>query len=823
MAEFTRRVELIITAKDEASAILDAVAAKAKAIAAAAGGMGGGKGGGGRGGATSQLKLDQENSRKLFEIAIKKQAVELDHLRKMGALGAKVAQDGRKADQEHARKMTEIAFKRSKAIDDATNKRRQIDAQAEARMARVTAGGGGRAGGAGGGGRGGSTAGSKGGISGGAGGGMLGLISNAPGILGAVAGMGEKVLGIFGMFGSVLDSLAAKLADTFSVKNLIAVSSAFEQNQVALAGTMQALGFASDYEGGLKAADAALTDIIAKAAVLPGEAEQYIEVFRAGLPQMQYAIGNNTAAITEFSNRFSAVAIMMGVNEKQAGRDLQKILAVGAGRAGAATRSFSLLLPFMRKIQGQAQLTAQSFNRMSEAKRFEILNKALLMQGDALKASANTWDAMAGGFTSAMKMLVRLGGAELFDGIKASLGFVNGLLVDENGKLQAVGQTIVDVGKAISSAIGGALRDAFGMAAKMHERFQAIARTVAGSHFRNALKYAHDRTVGVGGDIVQHHLGTAAGMGGGAAAAAGTAVAGASVVAAVAAVAAPEVVAGVAAAFLPLIVIAGLVGMALVEFSTRTSAVIETGASLARTFGNAMTVVDPLLNYFGALQAILGDVAEVLIPFFATSLEELSVPIFAVAGYLFDLAGTVLSAVRPALLEMWQAIVQAGNEITSALIPIMQLFGADMTNTASVLSSVLTVAVIGAAGAIKTFASAVAAVLNFLRKFIPNIPAIALGGMGADEGGGGGTASGMATYNAMNLPSAGPVGGAKAKGAPGGRGGTTQDFRYSRFEITQKYAEGYDPDRILLAFTNDLQRVGESKLQSGYERGIPLR
>lgn len=822
MAEFTRRVELVITAKDEASAILDAVASKAKAIAAAAAGRGGG---GGKGGAGDPIKRDQENSRKLFEIAIKKQALELDHLRRMGALGAKVAQDGRKADQDHARKMTEIAFKRSKAIDDATNKRRQIDATAEARMARIAAGGGGRGavgGRGGGGGRGGSTPGAGGGLGGGAGGGVLGMISHAPGILGAVAGMGERVLGIFGSMGGVLDQLAAKMAETFSVKNLIAVSSAFEQNQVALAGTLQALGFAPDYEGGLKAADAALSDIIAKAAVLPGEAEQYIEVFRAGLPQMQYAIGNNINAITEFSNRFSAVAIMFGVNEKQAGRDLQKILAVGAGRAGAATRSFSLLLPFMRKIDGQANLTAQSFNRMSEAKRFEILNKALLMQGDALKASANTWDAMEGGFKSAVKMLVRLGGAELFDGIKASLGFVNSLLVDENGKLMIVGQTIVDVGRAISTSIAGALRDAFGQATKLYETFQGIADTAAGQHFRNALGYANRRMGEAGGDLVQHHLGSAAGVGGGAAAAAGTAVMAASVVGAVATIAAPEVVAAVAVAFLPLIAVAGLAGMALVEFSTRANAVVETGASLARTFGNALTVVDPVMTYFGALQAILGDVAEVLIPFFATSLEELSVPIFALVGYLFELGSTVLGAVRPALLEMWVAIVQAGGEIRAALVPILQMFGIETSNAANVLSVVLVGAVTIAAGAVRDLANAIAATINFLRKLIPNIPAMGL--PGSDAGGGGASSDGAAAYSFGNLPSAGPAaGGAKAKGAPGGRGGTVQDFRYSRFEITQKYAEGYDPDRILAAFTNDLQRVGESKLQSGYERGIPLR
>ena len=43
------------------------------------------------------------------------------------------------------------------------------------------------------------------------------------------------------------------------------------------------------------------------------------------------------------------------------------------------------------------------------------------------------------------------------------------------------------------------------------------------------------------------------------------------------------------------------------------------------------------------------------------------------------------------------------------------------------------------------------------------------------------------------------------------------DFRGSRFDITQKFAEGFDPDRIALAFTQDLVALGERKLQSGFQ------
>jgi hypothetical protein len=59
--------------------------------------------------------------------------------------------------------------------------------------------------------------------------------------------------------------------------------------------------------------------------------------------------------------------------------------------------------------------------------------------------------------------------------------------------------------------------------------------------------------------------------------------------------------------------------------------------------------------------------------------------------------------------------------------------------------------------------------------------------------------------------------GAKAPGeeeAP--KGQVYQDFRNSRFDITQKFAEGFDPDRIAVGFANDIASLGEKKLSSGF-------
>lgn len=46
--------------------------------------------------------------------------------------------------------------------------------------------------------------------------------------------------------------------------------------------------------------------------------------------------------------------------------------------------------------------------------------------------------------------------------------------------------------------------------------------------------------------------------------------------------------------------------------------------------------------------------------------------------------------------------------------------------------------------------------------------------------------------------------------------GHVTNFYNSRFDIKQEFAEGFDPDRIAVAFSQDLARLGEMKVMSGY-------
>jgi len=56
----------------------------------------------------------------------------------------------------------------------------------------------------------------------------------------------------------------------------------------------------------------------------------------------------------------------------------------------------------------------------------------------------------------------------------------------------------------------------------------------------------------------------------------------------------------------------------------------------------------------------------------------------------------------------------------------------------------------------------------------------------------------------------------KKRRAPRERQQTINDFRFSKFDIKQEFAEGFDPDRIAVAFASDLAKLGEMRMQSAY-------
>lgn len=239
------------------------------------------------------------------------------------------------------------------------------------------------------------------------------------------------------------------------LRSIASVGDQFERNQNIIAGFLTSLGFAGDFNAGLKLADETMQSINAAAAKLPGEAQEYVEVFRAGLPVLKGALpGASLSALTEFSNTFTAIGKSLDVDAAQIGRDLSLILGP-TGRAGAQVLTFQRMLPLLQQLDGQAKLNAESFNKMTQPERLKLLQQAMSSPGmqAMLMRSATSFDAMAGAAKSMVTTLLRKSTVGLFEGMKKGLDEVRALFIDDKGEMTALAREFADAGKQISRVI----------------------------------------------------------------------------------------------------------------------------------------------------------------------------------------------------------------------------------------------------------------------------------------------------------------------------------------------------------------------------------
>lgn len=240
-------------------------------------------------------------------------------------------------------------------------------------------------------------------------------------------------------------------ATGFVARSIAKIGSDFEQNQIAIAGFLSTLKISPNFEAGLQDASDVIKQITIDAAKLPGEAEEYIEVFRAALPMLKRALpGGSLRDLTDFTNQITAVGKTLNIDAPQIGRDLSLMLS---GHAGAQVRTFRELLPFIQTLPGQANLSAEAFNGMSASARAALLQQTLGVEGlqKMLTASAGSFDAMSGAVMSMVKQVTRAVTGPLFNAMKQGLDAINAAVFNSTGQLTEFGQGLVDGGKRVIS------------------------------------------------------------------------------------------------------------------------------------------------------------------------------------------------------------------------------------------------------------------------------------------------------------------------------------------------------------------------------------
>jgi hypothetical protein len=257
----------------------------------------------------------------------------------------------------------------------------------------------------------------------------------------------ESLLGV----GTALKTFVAG----FAIKEIADIGSTFEQNQNQIAGFLSGLGQSSDFNAGLEDAQGVIQQITKDAAKLPGEAQEYIEVFKAGYPFVQQAMpGGSLHQITDFTNQLTAIGKSFSLDSGLIAREFDHMLSPGRGMASLRLPLFRQLLNFMPKMQNGARVTAESFNAMSAPQRLALLQATFAKLQPMLEKSATSFDAMWGAAVSAIKQITRLATVPLFKAMKKGLDALNATFFDADNNLTDFGKGFVSTAKTIIGWIG---------------------------------------------------------------------------------------------------------------------------------------------------------------------------------------------------------------------------------------------------------------------------------------------------------------------------------------------------------------------------------
>lgn len=332
---------------------------------------------------------------------------------------------------------------------------------------------------------------------------MSGAASRLGGVLDGLKGAARAVLG----YGMMAGSLAAVGAIGLLAHGIANVNGELDSTAVGIAGMVQAAQVsgtegAAGWASSMGFAEQAMAQIRVDAAALPGTAEDFIEVFRAGLAP---AIESGMAAtdVARFTNRFGAVAIALRVDAPQAGRDLNLILQ---GRAGAHVNMWNRLKSTIGK-------TAAEFNAMSASARRMAVDTAMDHYQPMIDAYANTWEAISSTTQSYGREVLRIATAPAFAVIKKELQSVNNWW-------QANQTLINEVANGIGTRLVNAYKNAHGAA---HRLFGVMDAWTAGPMGQRVLGLGDSLRRGASalatsaGGYVSQNPGEAAGLAAGAA------------------------------------------------------------------------------------------------------------------------------------------------------------------------------------------------------------------------------------------------------------------------------------------------------------------
>jgi len=545
---------------------------------------------------------------------------------------------------------------------------------------------------------------------------------------------------------------------------MIRAVSQYKTVEIGIGGALAAFELVPDFAAGRDAAAAVYKDLERLAAPLPGSVDDFVQVFQTTLPLAMDAFAEKGKGslrdIANFTSRFSAVAIANGVEAIQVASDLPRLVG---GSAGIMLPTFRKLLPLIKKAGADIGLTisgAEQLNKLTAGQRLMILQRVIALSGGAIDAFESTIDAAEGTIESYTAAMMRAGGAPIYQAYVSGLQRVVGAL---GGSERALTGAFVGFGRLVAGAMNMAVSAA-----------EQVGRTLAGIPLLRSL------------------LAVMAGGGAG----------------------------GVGAT---------LSGMGQMAFTGALAALEGTVQSIAGVFALLAPIVAAVTAVLAPIVAVFLMIHSAVGAFIGT-LADVALPVL---GFVFSRVAVLFNELLPVFKAMYAAGQQLGKGLAQLVGPVVGVLGLALGGLVEVLKFVLVPAFSLVAIAVRGLADGIEAVVNWLASYIPGMKAVSFGGgkslsdmFASLVPAGSGISAGAESMITRDLFGGPATAGAAAAGrakVPKKRGGTNYDFRYSRFDITQQFAEGFDPDRIAVAFADDLSKLGEMRAQSNLAPVFALR
>lgn len=510
------------------------------------------------------------------------------------------------------------------------------------------------------------------------------------------------------------------------------------------------------------------------AALLPGELNDYLQTFSVALPQLAKVKGMTLQRATHLSNYLTAGAVAAGIDAPQASRDIVQALT---GRSSIVDRSWTEVFSNYARFKGKRINTPAEFNRLTQEQRVQVLEDIAGQLQPMMDATGDAYEAIMGTFTSLQHELYLEASEPLFNAWKRTMIEVNRQLSAFYPVIAGIGRYFAQLGAGaidkVTDTIMRAEKFMLGILPELQNFGARISNFVTGELFPILMRiYGPVRSAfGFVGTLL---------MG-----------------------AARLVWSGASEYLWPafefIVDKAFLLGETLWSAGATAYDAINTAFSV---FGN---VGGQVANMFVVLEPTLA-VWRLSLEVASMYLKDIFLPqiLFLITniGTVFGLFQSSIQYVQLGLttfIEAWNGLAQSGSTLAQVFVFLAQtireipnaMFGGVGTAMGGIFDS-LEGEARAQEGVVRKSTNAIPDWMLAIQKSISEI------------GKGGADLNRQGRGDRTNRPHA------------------VQDFRYSRFDITQRFAEGFDPDRVASAFASDLEAMASQRLSSGFAPAFAL-